>query len=574
MTKTIVRRKVPDSNNLSDSYHPVLRQIYTARNILHTSELDYSLKGLLPFQGLHGMDQAVSMLVEALDKHKRILIVADYDVDGATSCALAMRGLALMGATNLHYVVPDRFEFGYGLSPEIVEVAAQQQPDILLTVDNGISSIDGVRLARAKGIDVLITDHHLPGAQLPDANAIVNPNQDGDTFASKCLAGVGVMFYLLAGLRATLRERGWFNKKNIAEPNLADLLDLVALGTIADVVPLDHNNRILVAQGLQRIRRGKCVAGIKALLQVANRTITSIKASDLGFSVGPRLNAAGRLTDMGLGIECLLSDDPQQALDMAVTLNDINKQRREIQKDMQALADIEMLALEAGPDLPFGLCLYNKEWHQGVIGILASKIKDKWCRPVIAFAKDSNGMIKGSARSIVNVHIKDVLDSIATREPGLIDKFGGHAMAAGLTINENDFIRFKSAFETELLNNMTAEDLEDVLITDGDLPANDIKLSLAELIHQAGPWGQGFPEPVFDGVFEVANRRIVGQYHLKMTLTLPGSQHKYDAIAFFTDDETWPAQVDTVQLVYRLDINEYQGRKKLQFIVDYVEPMS
>lgn len=574
MAKTIVRRKVPDSNNFSDSYHPVLRQIYSARNILHSDELDYSLKGLLPFQGLHGMDQAVAMLVAALEGHKRILIIADYDADGATSCALAMRGLTLMGANNLHYVVPDRFEFGYGLSPEIVEVAAQQQPDILLTVDNGISSIDGVRLARAKGIDVLITDHHLPGAKLPDANAIVNPNQDGDTFPSKCLAGVGVMFYVLAGLRATLRERGWFNKKNIAEPNLAELLDLVALGTIADVVPLDHNNRILVAQGLERIRRGKCVAGIKALLQVAKRSITSIKASDLGFSVGPRLNAAGRLTDMGLGIECLLSDDPQQALNMAVTLDDINRQRREIQEDMQALADIEMLALEAECDLPFGLCLYNEEWHQGVIGILASKIKDKWHRPVIAFAKDNNGLIKGSARSIVNVHIRDVLDSIATREPGLLVKFGGHAMAAGLSINENDFIRFKSAFETELQRTMTDEDLDDVLITDGDLPAKDIKLSLAELISQAGPWGQGFPEPVFDGVFKVANRRIVGEQHLKMTLTSTESQDRYDAIAFFTHDETWPAQVDTVQLVYRLDINEYQGKKKLQFIVDYVEPMT
>ncbi|TDJ16693.1 MAG: single-stranded-DNA-specific exonuclease RecJ, partial [Gammaproteobacteria bacterium] len=457
----LIKRRLPSGKlDLPDDIHPVLKRIYAARDIKTADDLNYSLQMLLPFEDLSNIQEAVALLADAIKNNKRILIVADFDADGATSCVVGLQGLRQMGATDVVYVVPNRFQFGYGLSPEIVEVAAKMQPDLLVTVDNGISSVEGVQLARDKGIDVLITDHHLPGEQLPNANAIVNPNQAGDKFPSKMLAGVGVMFYILVALRAHFREQNWFHEQNIEEPNLAELLDLVALGTVADVVPLDRNNRLLVSQGLARIRSGKCRPGIKALLLAANRTLERVTAQDMGFAVGPRLNAAGRLSDMSLGIECLLSDDEMQARNMAVRLDELNKERREIQDEMQeqALIDITELDLDEA-EMPLGVCLFNQDWHQGVVGILASKIKDKLHRPVIAFAKDKDGFIKGSARSISCVHIRDVLDTIAGQHPGLIDKFGGHAMAAGMTIKELDFEVFKQAFDQELRRFVTTEDL-------------------------------------------------------------------------------------------------------------------
>ena len=572
-TKKIIRRDYSRENILPDSIHPVLRRIYGARNITSAAELDTSLNGMLPYRDLLGMEQAVQLLTAAIKDRKRILVVADYDADGATGCALAIRGLRAMGAVDLHYLVPSRFDFGYGLSPELAEVAADMQPDLLLTVDNGISSIDGVRLARARGMDVLITDHHLARDELPEANVIVNPNQPGDTFPSKNLAGVGVVFYILAALRAHLREINWFKDSGIKEPNLAALLDLVALGTVADVVPLDYNNRVLVAQGLARIRAGRGVPGINALLTVAKRTPAGITASDLAFAVGPRLNAAGRLEDMSLGIECLLCDDPVQATMMAGKLDELNRERRGIQQEMQKFAETEMAVLASGDELPFGVCLYKDDWHQGVIGILASKVKDKWNRPVIAFADDRDGLIKGSARSVKAVHIRDLLDSMARREPDLIIRFGGHAMAAGLTIRRDDFDRFSAGFDAEVRRRLHADELAGSILTDGDLSDAEMNMSLARAINDAGPWGQGFPEPLFDGVFDVAERRIVAEKHLKLTLRLPGSEKTHDAMAFFTDDEDWPRQVGQVQVVYRLHVNEYYGNRKLQLIVEHVEPV-
>ena len=578
MPPEIKRRTATEAIDLPNDIHPVLKRIYAARDIKSADDLDYSLQKLLPFEDLSNIQEAVSLLAEAIKENKRILIVADFDADGATSCVVGLQGLRQMGAKDVVYVVPNRFEFGYGLSPEIVEVAAEMNPDLLVTVDNGISSVEGVQLARDKGIDVLITDHHLPGKELPNANAIVNPNQAGDKFPSKMLAGVGVMFYILVALRAHLREQNWFHEQKLTEPNLAELLDLVALGTVADVVPLDRNNRLLVSQGLARIRSGNCRPGIKALLLAANRTVEKVTAQDMGFAVGPRLNAAGRLSDMSLGIECLLSDDEMQARNMAVRLDELNKERRKIQSEMQeqALIDITELDLDEA-EMPLGVCLFNQDWHQGVVGILASKIKDKLHRPVIAFAKDKDGFIKGSARSISCVHIRDVLDTIAGQHPGLIDKFGGHAMAAGMTIKESDFEKFKQAFDQELRRFVTAEDLNGSLHTDGELTPNEITFELANVIQEAGPWGQGFPEPQFDGEFELIESRIVGEKHLKLqlrALSQSGAKGKIiDAIAFNFTDEAWSKKPERVHTVYRLDINEFRGRRQLQLMIENIEPV-
>ena len=576
----LIKRRLPSGElDLSDDIHPVLKRIYAARDIKTADDLNYSLQMLLPFEDLSNIQEAVALLADAIKNNKRILIVADFDADGATSCVVGLQGLRQMGATDVVYVVPNRFQFGYGLSPEIVEVAAKMQPDLLVTVDNGISSVEGVQLARDKGIDVLVTDHHLPGEQLPNANAIVNPNQVGDKFPSKMLAGVGVMFYILVALRAHFREQNWFHEQNIEEPNLAKLLDLVALGTVADVVPLDRNNRLLVSQGLARIRSGKCRPGIKALLLAANRTLERVTAQDMGFAVGPRLNAAGRLSDMSLGIECLLSDDEMQARNMAVRLDELNKERREIQDEMQeqALIDITELDLDEA-EMPLGVCLFNEDWHQGVVGILASKIKDKLHRPVIAFAKDKDGFIKGSARSISCVHIRDVLDTIAGQHPGLIDKFGGHAMAAGMTIKELDFEAFKQAFDQELRRFVTAEDLNGSLYSDGELTPDEITFELANVIQEAGPWGQGFPEPQFDGEFELVESRIVGEKHLKLQLraqSQSGGQGKIiDAIAFNFTGKAWSTKPERVHTVYRLGINEFRGRRQLQLTIENIESVN
>jgi len=573
MPLNIERRTINSDIELPDAIHPVLRRVYAARDIRSADELDYSLKSLLPFDGLKGIDAATELLAKAIEKTLRLLIVADFDADGATSCALAMRGLAAMGARDVCYVVPNRFEYGYGLSPEIVEVAAGYSPDVLITVDNGISSVEGVTLAREKGMQVLITDHHLPGDKLPPADAIVNPNQAGDSFASKSLAGVGVMFYILVALRSHLRDTGWFDGRGIPEPNLAELLDLVALGTVADVVPLDHNNRILVAQGLARIRNGRCCPGITALLKFANRSMPAATAQDLAFAVAPRLNAAGRLTDMSLGIECLLSDEERNAAGMARQLDDLNRERREIQQEMhvQALADMGELDLDTD-NPPAGVCLFNADWHQGVIGILASKIKDKLNRPVIVFAPGGENTIKGSARSINGVHIRDVLDTIASRHPGVIEKFGGHAMAAGLSLNAGNYDRFATLFN-ETIDYLLGENRpDDTVFSDGELAPEEIDFRLASTIVEAGPWGQGFPEPVFDGEFDIVSRRIVGQNHLKLQLQCKGHDRKLDAIAFNVTDEGWPASTTTVKTIYKLDISEYAGQRRLQLVVDYIVP--
>jgi single-stranded-DNA-specific exonuclease len=547
--------------------------VLAARDVLSVSELDYRLEKLHPATMLAGMDDAVALLVDALAHDKRILVVADYDADGATGCAVAVRGLRLLGATHVDYLVPNRFEFGYGLTPEIVAVAEQRAPELLITVDNGISSIDGVAAAAARDVPVIVTDHHLPGEHLPRAAAIVNPNQPGDMFPSKCLAGVGVAFYLLIALRAALREKRWFDQRGLQEPNLGQLLDLVALGTVADVVPLDANNRILVSQGIARIRAGRAHPGVAALLKVAGRDSNHLTASDLAFAVAPRLNAAGRLTDMTLGIECLLCDDASLAAEMAAALDGLNRERRDIEARMrdQAMAQVEALRFESEETLPFGLCLFDDQWHPGVVGIVASRVKERLHRPVIAFAPDGEDMLKGSARSVSGVHIRDALEAIATRHAGLLSKFGGHAMAAGLSLERARFDEFRAAFDVEVRRHLSAGDLRGVISSDGPLEPADIGLALARELRRAGPWGQGFPEPVFDGAFEVMSSRIVGESHLKLSLRAGDGTEPVDAIAF-NALEYWPEDAKVVRLAYKLDVNSFRGRETAQLVVEYAEP--
>lgn len=556
---------------LPENLHPVVARVYAARKIKRAEELQYGLEQLQPPSALRGMQQAVQLLSDALQKQQRILFVADFDADGATSCALGVRALRLMGAHDVRYVVPNRFEFGYGLTPEIVNVAAQQQPDLIITVDNGISSVEGVARAKQLGIQVLITDHHLPSALLPAADAIVNPNQPGDEFPSKHLAGVGVIFYVMLALRTQLRTTGWFAIKNILEPNLAQLLDLVALGTVADVVVLDHNNRVLVAQGLARIREGRCQAGLRALIEVSQRQQNRLTAGDLAFALAPRLNAAGRLEDMSLGIECLLCDDYSQTLTMAQRLDELNRERRSIESEMQTQALDALKAMRLDTELPYGLCLFDPDWHQGVIGILAARIKERTHRPVIAFAPSNEHEIKGSARSVPGLHIRDALDSVAAQHPGLLTKFGGHAMAAGLTLRRADYDAFSAAFDLEVRKHLTETELQRVLLSDGDLSANELQLELAEALRSAGPWGQGFPEPLFDGIFEVVSQRIVGDKHLKLVLRYPDDARIIDAIAFNASPLT--PYASRLHIAYRLDVNEYRGQRSLQLVIEHLEPV-
>jgi single-stranded-DNA-specific exonuclease len=574
--KTLLERPITESagSGLPDDIHPVLKRVYAARNISGADELDNSLTRLHSPAVLKGLSQAVDLLVAALQKQERILVVGDFDADGATSSALMVAALREMGAESVDYLVPNRFEFGYGLTPEIVKVASSKAPDLIITVDNGISSLSGVAAARQQGIRVLVTDHHLPGSELPRADAIVNPNQPGDTFPSKNLAGVGVAFYLLMALRGRLRESGWFEDGQRKEPNLADFLDLVALGTVADLVPLDHNNRVLVQQGLQRIRAGRCRPGIRALLEVAGRNASRLVAADFGFAVGPRLNAAGRLDDMSLGIDCLLSANPARARQLAEQLDALNRERREIEADMktQALEHVKQLHFDAD-QLPMGLCLYNAGWHQGVIGILAARIKERFHRPVIAFAASGAGEIKGSARSIPGLHIRDTLDAIAARHPEVLQKFGGHAMAAGLSLAESQLPVFEAAFQAELKDRLNEETLTGVLESDGALDAGEFSLELAELLRSAGPWGQGFPEPLFDGCFTVVNQRVVGEHHLKLSVRPDGGRQVLDAIAFNQAAEHQLEKGQHVRLAYRLDSNEYRGLLGLQLIVEMIEPI-
>ena len=571
--KILLERPVAESaGRLPDDIHPVLRRVYAARNISGKEDLDNSLSRLHSPAVMKGVSQAIELLVVALQKHERILVVGDFDADGATSSALMVAALRELGAANVDYLVPNRFEFGYGLTPEIVEVASARKPDLIVTVDNGISSLGGVAAARQRGIRVLVTDHHLPGRELPQADAIVNPNQPGDSFPSKNLAGVGVAFYLLMALRGRLRDSGWFEHGERKEPNLADYLDLVALGTVADLVPLDHNNRVLVQQGLQRIRAGRCRPGIQALLEVAGRKASRLVAADFGFAVGPRLNAAGRLDDMSLGIECLLSTDRVRARQLAEQLDALNRERREIEADMkaQALEHVQQLHFDT-EQLPMGLCLYSADWHQGVIGILASRIKERFHRPVIAFAPSARGEIKGSARSIPGLHIRDTLDAIAARHPQVLQKFGGHAMAAGLSLAESQLPLFEAAFREELKHRLDEEALTGVLESDGSLDSADFSLELAELLRSAGPWGQGFPEPLFDGYFTVVSQRVVGEHHLKLSVRADGGRQALDAIAFNQAAEHQLQKGQRVRLAYRLDSNDYRGLLGLQLMVEMIE---
>lgn len=566
----IVRRPAGDVARLPATLHPVLRRVFAARGACDPDALDTSLQGLLRAETLHGITRAVALLVAALEGGHRIVIVADFDADGATSCALGIRALRACGAARVDYVVPNRFEYGYGLTPPIVELVKAKGADLLITVDNGISSLDGVAAARGAGMRVLITDHHLPGAALPAADAIVNPNVPGDPFPSKSLAGVGVIFYVMLALRAELRARGWFAARGLADPNLAELLDLVALGTVADVVPLDANNRRLVAQGLARIRARRCQAGISALLAVAGRDPARVLASDLGYAVGPRLNAAGRLADMSLGIECLLSDDPARCRAIAGELDALNRERRTLERETRQQALDQVLeALPPTGELPYGICVFDPEWHQGIVGVVAGRVKDLYHRPVIAFARAGADELKGSARSIPGVHIRDVLDAVAARHPGLLSRFGGHAMAAGLSLRSDALPEFTSAFDRVVRDCADPAALTACVYTDGELAPPEMTLELARVLATAAPWGQAFPEPLFDGDFEIRQRRVVGEQHLRLLL---GNAHgAYAAIAFGAADAPWAAHASRVHVAYRLSVNEYQGRESLQLVVEHAE---
>lgn len=576
MQKIIKRRPAPSSLLSEPGLAPLLDRIYSSRGVGHAEELELTLQRLLRPE-LKGLPEAAEILADAVVAGARILIVGDFDADGATSSALGVLALRAMGAHHVDFLVPNRFEYGYGLTPEIVAVAAEQAPDIIVTVDNGISSIDGVQAANDLGIAVVVTDHHLPGQALPAADAIVNPNQPGCSFSSKNLAGVGVIFYVMNALKKQLSDIGWFAEAGIPEPNMANFLDLVALGTVADVVPLDANNRIFVEQGLRRIRAGVARPGILALLEVAGRGRERLVASDLGFAIGPRLNAAGRLDDMSIGIRCLLSDDVQLARELAAELDSFNRDRKAIESGMQreAMAMLDKLSVAQGQDLPWGLCLYDATWHQGVIGILASRVKDKFHRPVIVFADADDNTIKGSARSIPGLHIRDALDAVAARHPHLLQKFGGHAMAAGMSIAREDYPAFTQAFDEEVKRQLSADDLQAVLMSDGELAANEFELELARQLRNAGPWGQHFPEPLFDGEFYLVQQRIVGDKHLKLVLAQDAQkQQLLDAIAFNVDLSVWPDEgIERIRAAFKLDVNEFRGRESLQLMLDYLEPV-
>jgi single-stranded-DNA-specific exonuclease len=568
--------RIAGTSSLPDDLHPLLKRIYAQRGITNARQLQASVSCLHPCEALSGIEMATSLLMQALERDYRILIVGDFDADGATSTALAVRALRAFGARDVYYLVPNRFEYGYGLTPEIVAAGALLSPDLLITVDNGVSSIEGVTAARACGMCVLITDHHLPGDQLPAADAIVNPNLRGDVFPSKNLAGVGVIFYVMLALRKRLREAGWFAARDLTEPNMASYLDLVALGTVADVVLLDQNNRILVEQGLRRIRAGRCAPGIRWLLHVAGRSSERAVASDLSFAVGPRLNAAGRLQDMRLGIECLLSDDATYTLKLARHLDQLNHQRREIEGQMHAQALLALQGIDADIDqegLPCGLCLFDARWHQGVIGILASRIKERFHRPTIAFADNGDGMLKGSARSIPGVHIRDVLHAVATQHPNLIARFGGHAMAAGLSLPAVNLDVFRSTFDQAVRAVVTPELLDGVIYTDGELNETDFTLDTARLLRGAGPWGQGFPEPVFDGVFEIVNHHVIGN-HLKLKVKPKGSTCLLEAMVFNAETFDWHEGVNAVYMLYRFEENDYQGLIRPQLTVTHLQALS
>ncbi len=573
MKLRVVRRSCGDSAELGAGLHPVLRRVYAARGVRSANELSPALDRLLPVGTLEGVTAAAQLLL-AHRVNGRVLVVGDFDADGATSTALVLRALRAWGFASVDFLVPNRFVFGYGLTPGIVALAAERRPTLIVTVDNGISSVAGVADARAHGMDVLITDHHLPGAELPQATVIVNPNLGASSFGSRALAGVGVAFYVMVAVRRLLDAAGL---TPAGAPGPAEFLDLVALGTVADVVPLDPNNRVLVAQGLRRIQAGRCAAGIRALLEVAGRRREELTAADLAFGVAPRLNAAGRLDDMTIGIKCLLADDLLSATALAAQLDQLNEERRTIEARMQveALAAVRQLR-DLGPATVqrSGVCLYDESWHQGVVGLVASRVKDRVRRPVIAFAQAGDGLLRGSGRSIPGVHIRDVLDAVAAHHPELISKFGGHAMAAGLSLELANLDRFARAFDEEVARWLATASANDAIETDGELTVEEIALETARALRSGGPWGQAFPEPCFDGVFAIRNARMLGDRHLKMWVELPKSGRSFDAIAFnYADGQpgtTLPA--GSAQLVYRLDVNEYQGERRLQLLVDHVLP--
>lgn len=566
MKKLIVARDHHDDSHLPSHLHPVIKQIYASRQVNHADELNNSAATLHDFKLFKDIDKATALLQHALRAQSKVLIVGDFDADGATSTATLMQGLAMFGFAHLDYLVPDRFSLGYGLSPALAEQIVTMAPDLVITVDNGISCIAGIAIVKAAGIKVLVTDHHLQGEQLPNADAIVNPNRHDCEFPSKSIAGVGVAFYLLIALRSALRDVGHFAQQ--PPPNLADLLDIVALGTVADVVALDANNRTLVHQGLARIRSGKTRPGITALIEVANRNAARLSASDFGFSLAPRLNAAGRLDDMSLGIACLLATDINQARHIAAELDSLNHERREIEQGMQleAQAVLDRLAF-SDEQTPDAICLYQEDWHQGVIGILAGRLKEKYHRPTVIFAGGDNGEIKGSCRSIEGLHMRDLLERLNTLHPHLISKFGGHAMAAGLSINEQHFSEFKREFEQAVSGQLSEEHKRCIILTDGELADDCFSMEFANVLKQAGPWGQQFPEPVFEHTFELVQQRIVGEKHLKLVLK-HRSGRLVDAIAFGIDVREWPdTEARLVKLAYQLDINEFRGKFSLQLIV-------
>ncbi|EBD8507117.1 single-stranded-DNA-specific exonuclease RecJ [Salmonella enterica] len=569
------RREADETAELPADLPPLLRRLYASRGVRSARELERSVKGMLPWQQLSGIDNAVEILYNAFREGIRIIVVGDFDADGATSTALSVLGMRALGCDNISYLVPNRFEDGYGLNPEVVDQAKARGAQLIVTVDNGISSHAGVAHAKTLGIPVIVTDHHLPGDTLPDAEAIINPNLRDCEFPSKSLAGVGVAFYLMLALRTFLRDKGWFDERNIAPPNLAELLDLVALGTVADVVPLDANNRILTWQGLSRIRAGKCRPGIKALLEISNRDPQQLAASDLGFALGPRLNAAGRLDDMSVGVALLLCDNLGEARVLASELDALNQTRKEIEQGMQAEALILCEKLERSSEtLPGGLAMYHPEWHQGVVGILASRIKERFHRPVIAFAPAGDGTLKGSGRSIQGLHMRDALERLDTLYPDLMIKFGGHAMAAGLSLEEHKFEQFQQRFGELVTEWLDPALLQGEVISDGPLSAAEMSMEVAQLLRDAGPWGQMFPEPLFDGRFRLLQQRLVGERHLKVMVEPVGGGPLLDGIAFNIDTTCWPDNgVREVELAYKLDINEFRGNRSLQIIIDDIWPL-
>lgn len=569
------RREVDETAELPSDLSPLLRRLYASRGVRSARDLERSVKGMLPWQQLSGVEKAVEILYNAFRERTRIIVVGDFDADGATSTALSVLGMRALGCDNISYLVPNRFEDGYGLSPEVVDQAHARGAQLIVTVDNGISSHAGVDHASALGIPVVVTDHHLPGETLPAAQAIINPNLRDCDFPSKSLAGVGVAFYLMLALRTFLRDKGWFDERGITPPNLAELLDLVALGTVADVVPLDANNRILTWQGLSRIRAGKCRPGIKALLEVSNRDPQKLAASDLGFALGPRLNAAGRLDDMSVGVALLLCDNIGEARVLANELDALNQTRKEIEQGMQAEALALCEKLERSRDaLPGGLAMYHPEWHQGVVGILASRIKERFHRPVIAFAPAGDGTLKGSGRSIQGLHMRDALERLDTLHPGLMIKFGGHAMAAGLSLEESQFELFQQRFGELVTDWLDPSLLQGEVVSDGPLSAAEMTMEVAQMLRDAGPWGQMFPEPLFDGRFRLLQQRLVGERHLKVMVEPVGGGPLLDGIAFNVDTTCWPDNgVREVELAYKLDINEFRGNRSLQIIIDNIWPI-